>query len=219
MIIRSYKSKIPRDVKGFLKNGENKTRLTELVRDVISSSKVEVLDMLRFKEILFSTYNHCLRLTRESTSLEPLLESNQKEPDTKLILHCVHSLTNIAEKNVIVRSPSGDVDVTVLMLSKLVTYQDRVFLDYGTGNHRKGLWLCDNELSDSEKECLIGFHAFTGNDQISSFFRKGKRACRKIIEKNPKFIEVFASLGSSWSLQDEVYDGLEEYVCRLYGYK
>ena len=36
MIIRSYKSKIPRDFKGFLKNGENKTRLTELVRDVIS---------------------------------------------------------------------------------------------------------------------------------------------------------------------------------------
>ena len=47
-------------------------------------------------------------------------------------------------------------------------------------------------------------------------FEKRKRACWKI-EKNPKFIEVFASLGSSWNLQDEVYDGLEEY--RLYGYK
>ena len=47
-------------------------------------------------------------------------------------------------------------------------------------------------------------------------FEKGKRACWKI-EKNPKFIEIFASLGSSWNLQDEVYDGLEEY--RLYGYK
>ena len=95
--------------------------------------------MLWCKEILFSTYNYCLRLTRESTTLEPLLESNQKEADTKLILHCVHSLTNIAEKNVVVRSPSGDADVTILMLSKSVNYQDRVFLDYGTGNHRKGL--------------------------------------------------------------------------------
>ena len=77
--------------------------------------------MLRCKEILFSTYTHCLRLTRESTSLEPLLKSNQEEADTKLILYCVHSLANIAEKNVVMRSPSGDVDVTVLMLSKLVT--------------------------------------------------------------------------------------------------
>ena len=51
----------------------------------------------------------------------------------------------------VVRSPSGHVNVTVLMLSKLVTYQDRVFLYCGTGNHRKGLWLCDIELSDSEK--------------------------------------------------------------------
>ena len=58
----------------------------------------------------------------------------------------------------VVRLPSNDVDATVLMLSKLVNYQDRVFLDYGIGNHRKGLWLCDTELSDSEKECLIGFH-------------------------------------------------------------
>ena len=107
------------------------------------------------------------------------------------------------------------------MLSKLVNYQDRVFLDYGTGNHRKGLLLCDIQLFDSEKECLVGFHAFTASDYISSFFRKRKRACWKIdiIEKNPKFIEVFASLGSSWSLQDEVHDGLEEYVRRLYGYK
>ena len=128
MIIRLYKAKIPRDFKGFLKNWENKAQLTELVRDVISSSKVEVLGMPRCKEILFSTCNHCLRLPRESTSLEPLLESNQEEADTKLMLHCVHSLTNIAEKNVVVRSPSGDADVTVLMLSKLVNYQDRVFL-------------------------------------------------------------------------------------------
>ena len=71
---------------------------------------------------------------------------------------------------------SGDVDVTVVMLSKLVNYQDRVILDYGTGNHKKGLWLCDIELSDAEKEYLIGFHAFTGNDYISSFLRKEKRA-------------------------------------------
>ena len=42
-------------------------------------------------------------------SLEPLLESYQEEADKKSILHCVHSLTNIAEKNVVVRSPSGDV--------------------------------------------------------------------------------------------------------------
>ena len=84
---------------------------------------------------------------------------------------------------------------------------------------QKGIVACDIELSDSEKECLIDFHAVTGNNYISSFFQKRKRACWKIIEKNPKFVDVFASLGSSWSPQDEIYDGLEEYVCRLYGCK
>ena len=66
---------------------------------------------------------------------------------------------------------------------------------------------------------MIGFHAFTGNDYISSFFRKGKTACWKIVEKTSKFVEVFASLGCSWNLQDNVFNGLEEYVCYLYGFR
>ena len=60
---------------------------------------------------------------------------------------------------------------------------------------------------------------FTGNDYISSFFRKGKTACWKIVEKNSKFVEVFASLGCSWNLQDNVFNGLEEYICYLYGFR
>ena len=59
----------------------------------------------------------------KSTFLEPLLESNQEEPDTKLFLHCIHNLTNIAWKSLVVRSQSGDVDVTVFMISKFVNYQ------------------------------------------------------------------------------------------------
>ena len=219
IIVQSHKSKIPRDFKGFLKNGDNKTRLTELVREVLSFNKTKVLDMLRTEEIFFSTFNDCKRITADSISTEDRLVSNQEEADTKVLLHCLHSLTCNQEKNVIVRSPSGDVDITVIMISKLLNNADRVFLDYGTGIHRKGMWLSDVDMPESEKKCLIGFHAFTGNDYISSFFRKGKTACWKIVEKNSKFVEVFASLGCSWNLQDNVFNGLEEYVCYLYGFR
>ena len=68
------------------------------------------------------------------------------------------------------RSPSSDVVITVIMISKLMNNADRVFLDSGTGVHRKEMWLSDVDMPESEKKCLIGFHAFTGNDDISSSF-------------------------------------------------
>ena len=35
------------------------------------------------------------------------------------------------------------------------------------------------KINEQGKEALIGFHAITGNDYISSFFGKGKRKCWK----------------------------------------
>ena len=174
--------------------------------------------MLRTKEISFSTCNDCKR-TPDSISTEHHLASNQEEADTKVLLHCLHSLTCNPEKNVTVKSPSGDVDITVIMTSKLLNNAERVFLDYGTGVHRKGMWLSDVDMPESEEKCLIGFHAFTGNDCTSSFFRKGKTACWKTVERDSKFVEVFASLGCFWNFQDNVFNGLEEYVCYLYGFR
>ena len=86
------------------------------------------------------------------------------------------------------------------------------FTEKGCGSQ---MLICLNR----EKKCLIGFHAFTGNDYISSFFQKGKTACCKIVERNCKLAEVFASLGCFWNLQDNVFNGLEEYVCYLYGFR
>ena len=188
IIVRSHKSKIPRDFKGFLKNEDDKTRLTELVRHVISINKTKVFGMLQTKEIFFSTFNDCKRITAGSASTEHRLASNQEEADRKVLLHCLHSLTCNQKKNVIVRSPSGDVDITVIMISQLLSNADRVFLDYGTGVNRKGMWLSDVDMPESGRKCLIGFHGFTGNDYISSFFRKRKTACWKIVEKNSKFV-------------------------------
>ena len=72
-------------------------------------------------------------------------------------------------------------------------------------------------MSESKLKALIGFLAFTGNNYISSFFRKGKPACWKILEKDAKFVDAFCSLGLSLELDQEVLKALEEFVCLLYG--
>ena len=49
-------------------------------------------------------------------------------------------------------------------------------------------------LSAEQSQALAGMHAFSGNDYISSFFRKGKLMIWKLLLKNDKFMEEFACL-------------------------
>ena len=94
-----------------------------------------------------------------------------------------------------------------------------VFLDYGSGKNRKCCWLNNIKMSTSEKAALIAFHAFTGNDYLSSFFRKGKSVCWKVTKQHVKFETAFKLLGISWDLSEETFSMLEEFTWYLYGYK
>ena len=54
---------------------------------------------------------------------------------------------------------------------------------------------------------------------VSSFFKKGKDACWKLVEKYQKFEACFANLGMEPVLSEVVFAELEEYVATLYGEK
>ncbi|KAG1650541.1 hypothetical protein GQR58_027914 [Nymphon striatum] len=138
--------------------------------------------------------------------------SNCQAIKKKLIpryLHCQHALERYPQKTVIVRSHSADIDILVILLGKSECQQ--IYLDSGTGLHRKGMRLSDIQMSTERKRCLIGFHAFTGNDYNSSFFRKGEAACWKVLEKDEKFVSTFTALGSDWNLAETVIEDLEEF--------
>ena len=64
----------------------------------------------------------------------------------------------------------------------LVTYLANVYIDYGNASSQKGIYLSELNLTKSEKESLLGMHAFSGNDFMSSFFRKSKVHCWKIMK-------------------------------------
>ena len=54
-LIKSEKLRIPSDFTTFLKNNNNKTRIIELVFNVIDCAKGNVFNMLRATKIIFST--------------------------------------------------------------------------------------------------------------------------------------------------------------------
>ena len=159
----------------------------------------------------------CKRITRTSASLVEALCSNQKEADTKLLLQAKHLLDSDDRKLVLVRFPSGDVDIQVLFISTLLeeSEQKRIYIDFGNGKSRKTLHLNSVDMNSDLKSALTGFHAFTGNDYLSCIFRKSKKLCWKALKSN-KFVQMFKELGNEWEPKGELIPLLEEYMCSLF---
>ena len=210
--VQSPKSKLPRDVKVFLANGENKTRMIELIRDVLVSNREAILSYLGSECIVFSSFQDCIMVTRETVLQIPDLNSTQEEADTKVVLHANHVLTGNEEGVAIIRSHSGDIDIVVIALSHYVHDAERVILDSNTGRNRKTFKMSDIDLTLEQRRSLMGFHAFIGCDYNSAFFHRGKQVCWKLTEKKPKFVATFCRLGRTSTLEEDLSIELEEYV-------
>ena len=88
------------------------------------------------------------------------------------MLYSAHVIST-TEGSIILRSSSGDSDIMIIAIN-LIDSSKRVLVDYGNGKNRKGVWLNSIDLDDNIRAALIGLHAFTGNDYVSSFFKRGK---------------------------------------------
>ena len=64
------------------------------------------------------------------------LSSNEEEADTKLLLHAREFLENSTDPVVLVRSPSGDIDISVLFINMFQAESERIYIDFGTGKSR-----------------------------------------------------------------------------------
>ena len=102
------------------------------------------------------------------------LETSHEEANTKIILHAMH-WRQTHNVNVTIFSPSGDTDIIVLLLAFLQDHEEHILIIDGHGEDKKNLKLSDIDLEENLIHSLIGFHAITGNDYVSSFFRKGKK--------------------------------------------
>ena len=218
IIIKSEKSKIPSNFQSFLSEGANKTRLIEIMFDVIKKNKVKVFNLIRCQRLFLSVEGSCEIVTRTSINNCDDLCSNQEEADTRLILHAKHPIDH-ASYSIIIRSPSGDTDIIVLAVSLLFDFKEKIFLDSGSSGNRRLIHLASFELPDDYRAALIGYHAFTGNDYVSSFFTKGKKKCWNKLKEDPKYVQCFSSLGTRESPSEEQLQTLEEYVCVLYSTK
>ena len=99
----------------------------------MQSNGDKCLDILQCTEVYFSEESKCTRITLNDATIENNLSSNQEEADTKVALHSKHAYERSPEKIVIVRSPSGDIDIIVIMVGMFIDQPEHFFIDSGSG--------------------------------------------------------------------------------------
>jgi len=151
------------------------------------------------------------------------LERGHEEADTRLLFHAQYlsQLDSEAPKVIVVRS--NDTDVFVLLIHHATQINAKPWMDAGAGVSSKNTRRYINinaiaqKLTPSICLALPSFHAFTGCDYTSSFFRKAKSRPFDLLMKDRRFASAFGKLGSSRSVGAEVGAIIEEYVCAMYG--
>ena len=111
------------------------------------------------------------------------MSSDHEEADIKIILHCENVLHRNHGESVCLWSPSGDTDIVVLAVGLLQEFNDRVFIVHGSGSNAEHYNLSNFEIDMESASALLGLLAFTSNDYVSLFFRKGKEKCWKVMRK------------------------------------
>jgi hypothetical protein len=216
-VIRSENVRVPADFKKFLANGDNKERLFELIEKVWVDNK----NHLGERVVYFARGDACLKITQNGSSCERELATDHEEADTKISYLIQHAARNSDDRptTCVVRSSSGDIDIPIILPGIQPISNLEIYIDNGSGKTRKLLHLNSCSLTSLEKTALVGLHAFTGNDYVSSFLRKGKPLCWKQASANPTFLDIFSQLGTETHVSEELFSVIEKYVCFLYGQK
>ena len=166
--------KVPYDFNKFLKNGEYKESLFNLIERAIVEGKGDLSD----KTIYFFNQSECKKKARCKVSVSHELCSDHKEADTELVplVQAAHITPGEA---VMVPSPSGD---TILALFVTHDFNGvQVLVDNGAGKSRKVIDVTYSTLPD---DCLDSM-PFQATTMCQVSFENGKPLFGKICYKHP----------------------------------
>ena len=134
----------------------------------------------------------CTKITSTSASRISSFVSDHEEADKKLV--ALVDTLNSSGNTVLVRSPSGDINI--LMIFLLHQFKNkRMLTDNDTISSRKIIDMSSTNLTKLQRQALVGVHAFSGNDYVLCFFRKGKNKFWDVLAQHERFVQTFADLG------------------------
>ena len=145
--------------------------------DLIMQTWMEEKYKLGKKVIYSSSKITCHLISKEECKV---VESDYEKADTKVAFLLDHVLQRYGQHSrVILRSPSDDVDIPIIVYGNELDADLRIFLDNVTGKSRRIVEMNLSQLSSVQKRGIIGFHSLTGNDYVSSSFKRAKEAAKR----------------------------------------
>ncbi len=111
-VLTSPDMKVPYDFNSFLRNGENKEMLFDLLQLAIIEGRSQIFSRI----VIISNKSQCTKVTEDHFEVLENWASNHEEADTKLVA-LVKDGDSSPDDAVMIRSPSGDIDILALFLS------------------------------------------------------------------------------------------------------
>ena len=148
----------------------------------------------------------------------------QEEADTRIIVHTFHALAEGA-KSIQIRTV--DTDVLVILLSKFYDLQQicpeiELCVAFGVGKDYRlySVNALYASVGRRTSQAMPMFHAFTGCDTTSTFFRKGKKTAWLAWKSYPMvtsaFLEVYNNPFQEITIDSEMFKQLERFTVILY---
>ena len=171
----------------FLKNDANKTALNNLIADISTEPWLWHNDFCITKgSKVWTNFNDETEFYHNRQVME--------EADNRIICH-MKDMMNRGLSSVCVRI--ADTDVIVILLAFMKQFLDwnkdvQLTVDFGSGKHRRPISINDayNQLGESTCLGLLFFHAFTGSDATSLFYKLPKNTWFTVLKQHPKMDEM-----------------------------
>ncbi|WAR09405.1 hypothetical protein MAR_019363 [Mya arenaria] len=157
----------------------------------------------------------CVIVTTNGCCNQPILDTNQEEADTVMILHAKYEADR-GSTCIAIHSP--DTDVLVLLLHHY-RYIGAAHLCMSTGRvtlHTDVHQLID-KLTKDQLNILLSVYCITGCDTTSGYFGKGKRRVFKLLTESASNYQPLFNLGEELLLSDLQRTACTRFVISLYG--
>ncbi|XP_017472207.1 PREDICTED: uncharacterized protein LOC108363375 [Rhagoletis zephyria] len=143
---------------------------------------------------------------------------SHEEADTKIIYHICKLQS---DTNVNIRCFDTDILVIIIANMSNIDKNINISMQVGVGNNQRFININHlyETLGSDVSAALPAFHAITGCDFNPAFFRKGKKRPYLMMTKNKEFVNSFIAMSTSSESREDLFDKIQEFVCRLYGFK
>lgn len=188
----SPQTKIPVKWKDFLCDSRNKEELFAYLTQM-----VEHHDWPDHKDVYITKGSSVVSKGRGQTMSECIHE----EADTRIVVHLLHALQ---QGNMKVKVRTVDTDILVILIGQFFSLhrlcsEIDLWVAFGVGKdycHYNINTLFHN-LGNTMSRSLPVFHAFSGCDTTSSFFRKGKKLAWQAWKSYPNVTNAFLSIAEN----------------------